>query len=92
MEHDVYGLIMSVDIRVDQIMLEELGADRVFLTEEQPPENAPVAPTWPTEDTPEGTSHGQHPSATGVDHGFLSAGLHKEALPEMLRLRDYIER
>lgn len=109
-EHDVSGLIISVDIRVDQIMLEERGTARVFLTEEHsPPEITPeAAASTPSTgdmgtgrhgDEQVGTGQGEEPSAatatataSGVDHGPLSTGVHKEALPEMLRLRDYLEK
>lgn len=127
-EHDVSGLVMSVDIRVDQSLLEERGAARVFFTEEHPPApesapppRAPVAPASFPSTTTGGTATGtgirrgdvrvgtgrwEPPAATatatpmpmpmptgmGVDYGPLSAGVHKEALPEMLRLRDHFEK
>lgn len=100
---------MSVDIRVDQAMLEERGGEeRVFLIEEQqPPESSapPKAASTPaTRERVTGTQGdnsrtgvgqgGKTSAATGVDRsgGLLSAGMHKEALPEMLRLRDYLEK
>lgn len=108
-EHDVSGLIISVDIRVDQIMLEERDTASVFLTEEHSPleitpEAAASTPsgdmgTGRHGDEQVGTGQGEQPSAatataaaSGVDHGPLSTGVHTEALPEMLRLRDYLEK
>lgn len=94
---------MSVDIRVDQIMFEERGAARVFLTEEQqPPEIASTASIPPprggtaathAQEQRVGTGQGVQPlAAAAVDHGPFSAGIYKEALPEMLRLKDYLDR
>lgn len=91
MEHDVSGLIISVDIRVDQTILEERGAARVFLAEEQQhPGSEPVASSSAGGDV---AMRMQEEKLAGSVRGeALTAGRHKEALPEMLRLRDYLER
>eukprot|EP00903_Cladosiphon_okamuranus_P006027 g5945.t1 len=90
-EHDVSGFIISVDICVDQTMLEERGAARVFLAEEtQPPGSQPVASYSPGGYAAMGV---QEEKLAGSARGdALATGKHKEALPEMLRLGNYLER
>lgn len=104
-EQDVCGLVLSVDIRMDQMLLAERPIERLFLAEEYrslgsgraapgpvPPRSTTGAPGKVQRGVfePLAALEADHACVDAVD--LCPAGFHTQAMPELLRLGEYFGR
>ena len=102
MEADICGLVISIDVRVDQMLLGERDGERAFLSKgNRLSASGRVASSQASRSTREPEVDGIIDGAlraAGADpapvdaRNAVSAAMCKEAMPEMLRLREYFGR
>lgn len=105
MEKDVCALVLAVDVRVDQMIFEERGAERLFLAGEQQrsrrvasrPLLAGSAGVQEVDTkvevgvfAPSEATETDHASVGAVD--LVPAGIHGQTMADMLRLGEYFGR